>query len=92
MALKKRKGKSNKRITIEQWQNFVDYLRDELSPEQIHLRQLKHLKKFLVSHEWIYQYILKDKKQGGDLYKHLRCKKKNRNMALNATLPASATR
>ena len=24
MALKKRKGKSNKRITIEQWQNFVD--------------------------------------------------------------------
>ncbi len=77
MALEKRKGKSKKRITKEQWQTIVDYLRDELSPEQIYIR-LRHLKKFLVSHEWIYQYIFKDKKQGGNLYQHLRCKKKNR--------------
>jgi IS30 family transposase len=26
-----------------------------------------------VSHEWIYQYIWTDKKQGGDLYEHFRC-------------------
>ena len=77
MALEKRKGKSKKRITFDQWEIIIDYLRDEVSPEQIHLR-LKYLKRFLVSHEWIYQYILNDKNQGGDLYKHLRCKKKNR--------------
>lgn len=77
VALEKRKGKSKKRITLEQWQTIVDYIKDELSPEQIHLR-LKYLKRFLISHEWIYQYILKDKNQGGGLYKHLRCQKKNR--------------
>jgi IS30 family transposase len=31
-----------------------------------------------VSHEWIYQYILADKRAGGSLYRHLRCQKKRR--------------
>ena len=31
-----------------------------------------------LSHEWIYQYILKEKRAGGDLYRHLRCQKKRR--------------
>ena len=31
-----------------------------------------------VSHEWIYQYILQDKQAGGDLYTHLRCKRKRK--------------
>ena len=31
-----------------------------------------------VSHEWIYQYILDDKRAGGDLHSHLRCQKKRR--------------
>ena len=31
-----------------------------------------------VSHEWIYQYILQDKQSGGDLYTHLRCRKKRK--------------
>ena len=77
MALNKRRGKSKKRITLEQWNVVIDYLRDEVSPEQICLR-LSYLKRFSISHEWIYQYILTDKKQGGGLYKHLRCKKRNR--------------
>ena len=33
---------------------------------------------YSVSHEWIYQYILKDKQAGGSLYLHLRCKKKRK--------------
>ena len=33
----------------------------------------------LVSHETIYQHIIKDKKKGGELYKNLRRKKKYRN-------------
>jgi IS30 family transposase len=38
---------------------------------------LKH-QHIQVSHEWIYQYILSDKRTGGNLYKYLRCKKKRR--------------
>ncbi|MEC8542644.1 MAG: IS30 family transposase, partial [SAR324 cluster bacterium] len=30
------------------------------------------------SHEWIYQYFLKDKSQAGDLYTHLRLRKKRK--------------
>ena len=33
---------------------------------------------FGISHEWIYQHVLADKRAGGDLYKHLRCQKKRR--------------
>ena len=40
---------------------------------------IKWDKKIRVSHEWIYQYILKDKSQAGDLYTHLRLRKKSRN-------------
>ena len=31
-----------------------------------------------VSHERIYQHVLQDKKQGGDLYTYLRCQKKRK--------------
>jgi len=54
------------KITIEQW-----------SPEQIAGRAKKE-KKPPISHESIYQRILADKKTGGTLYTHLRCKKKRK--------------
>lgn len=77
LALQRRQGKSKKHITRGQWQIIEDYLRDEVSPEQINIRlKLKHT--FSVSHEWIYQTVYADRQQGGDLYKHLRCKKQNR--------------
>ena len=60
------KTRINKYLKEEQW-----------SPEQI----VGHCKKFkisMVSHERIYQYIRKDKAQGGDLYKELRHKLKHR--------------
>ncbi len=46
------------------------------SPEQIcgYLRE----RGLFVSHESIYQHILKDKKVGGSLYKFLRCQKKRK--------------
>ena len=31
-----------------------------------------------VTHEWIYQHVLKDKLTGGSLFLHLRCKKKRK--------------
>lgn len=41
------------------------------SPEQISGYAKRH-DLFSISHERIYQFILKDKQKGGSLYKHLR--------------------
>ena len=57
---------------------FVDRLIcKEWSPEQISGWMKKNMK-ISISHEWIYQYVLKDKLAGGSLYLHLRCKKKRK--------------
>lgn len=60
--------------TIAQIEKYVAL---DWSPEQISGRLLMD-NNVSISHETIYQYILKDKANGGDLYKHLRCQKKNR--------------
>ena len=43
----------------------------DYSPEQVS-GWLRVTHGLLVSHEWIYQYIARDKREGGDLYTHLR--------------------
>ena len=48
-----------------------ELLRQDYSPQQVH-GSLKEQGQECVSHESIYQYIWKDKKQGGTLYTHLR--------------------
>ena len=48
---------------------------EDWSPDQISLRAKEH-GLFSISHERIYQFILEDKKKGGDLYTHLRHKNK----------------
>ena len=50
-------------------------LRDDWSPEQI-AGSLRKAGYPLVSHEWIYRHIERDQKAGGDLYKHLRQRRK----------------
>ena len=65
------------RITAEVWSVVESLLRQDWSPEQISGR-LKKEQDIRISHEWIYQHILADKRAGGDLYKHLRCQKKRR--------------
>ena len=77
LALNRRRNKSKARISASGWKMVEDFIRQDFSPEQIAdwLTRWKFLK---VSHEWIYQYITKDKYQGGNLHTHLRCKKKNR--------------
>jgi IS30 family transposase len=47
---------------------------EDWSPEQIS-NWLRLEEDIHVSHEWIYQYILRDKKRGGSLHRHLRCQK-----------------
>jgi len=72
-----RKPKAVPRITAETWTLIEKLLRQDWSPEQISGR-LKKEQKICVSHEWIYQHIFANKRQGGDLYKHLRCQKQRR--------------
>jgi IS30 family transposase len=72
----KRKFSGVKRIKDEVWIWVIELIERDWSPEQISL-WLKQ-KKVHVSHEWIYQFIFKDKRRGGKLYTFLRCKKKRK--------------
>jgi IS30 family transposase len=76
LAMSRRKT-GQRRIPAETWARIEDKIRLDWSPEQISGWLLKHYH-IQVSHEWIYQYILRDKQAGGDLHKHLRCQKKRR--------------
>jgi transposase, IS30 family len=54
-----------------QWDQVISLLKQKWSPQQIS-NYLRLHGSFTVSHETIYRYILQDKKQGGELFKHLR--------------------
>lgn len=73
----KRRNKAKKRISQKEWQLIDQKLEIEWSPEQIS-NKFGPLYGIQVSHEWIYQHVWEDKRQGGELYKHLRCRKKYR--------------
>ena len=70
------KKKRNRIITDELEAEVRRRLEKKHSPEQISLR-LK-TESIRVSHESIYQYIKRDKAQGGELYKNLRINGKRR--------------
>ena len=73
---KRLKEKPRKKKFTDEVQQYVEEkIRDDWSPEQITNRaKLEGIS--CVSHERIYQHIWQDKKQGGDLYTHLRSKGK----------------
>jgi IS30 family transposase len=75
---RKEDGRQPHKMHDERWQQIEELLRLEWSPEQVSGRLAKE-EDFRVSPEWIYQYIWKDKRAGGDLYKHLRQQGKKRN-------------
>ncbi|MCH8068001.1 MAG: IS30 family transposase [Candidatus Marinimicrobia bacterium] len=77
LALDRRKGKIKPPIDGSTWAFIETLIRNDYSPEQIHGWMKENLA-VSVSHEWIYQYILQDKQTGGDLYTHLRCKRKRK--------------
>jgi IS30 family transposase len=72
-----RRRKTRHRIIPETWALIDYHIRHDWSPEQISGR-FKIEYGIQVSHERIYQHILEDKRNGGDLYRHLRCRKKRR--------------
>ena len=74
-ALQRRK-KARKMITADIWALVEEKLRQDWSPEQIARRFGKE--GIAISHEHIYQYVYADKRVGGNLWTHLRCKKKRR--------------
>jgi len=78
----RRKNKARKRITANDWSIIERYLRKDFSPEQTAHWVLKHFG-ISVSPEWIYQHIWEDKRNGGQLYQHLRRKKKYRKRGAN---------
>jgi IS30 family transposase len=55
-----------KRIDASTWRQVEKFIREDWSPEQISKR-LKKDHNLRISHEWIYQYILADKRAGGDV-------------------------
>lgn len=76
-AIDRRKGKIPQRIDKETWAMIKALIGEDWSPEQIS-GWLKVEMNVFVSHEWIYQHILLDKRSGGQLYRHLRCRKKKK--------------
>jgi len=77
LATNRRQGKTHSRYSPQDWHLIGDLLRDEWSPEQISL-WLKEAGRLTISHEWIYQHVIQDKRRGGTLHKHLRCQKQRK--------------
>ena len=72
-----RRDKGRQRISTVDWERIDGLIKLDWSPEQIsgYLGKEGILS---ISHEWIYQHIYRDKREGGNLWKHLRCQKKRR--------------
>ena len=75
-AMERRQPGRNK-ISEHVWELVDGLIRRELSPEQIS-GWLKRNMNFQASPEAIYQHIYRDKKQGGNLFQHLRRQKTRR--------------
>ena len=77
LAISRRQEKSNCRISCTSWLRVKRLLQEHWSPEQIS-HWLHQEENIHVSPEWIYQYVLRDKQEGGNLYKYLRCQKQRK--------------
>jgi IS30 family transposase len=64
-------------FTQNQWDEVTTLLKEDHSPEQVS-GLLKIKGAFTISHETIYQFLLKDRAHGGQLFKHLRIKPRRR--------------
>ena len=76
-AQERRRHNVHFRIDSGTWVFIERLICKEWSPEQISGWMKKNMK-ISISHEWIYQYVLKNKLAGGSLYLHLRCQKKRK--------------
>lgn len=81
LAVKRRKDKKMYKFDKNIKVSLENLLRKQYSPEQI-VGVLKKENIETMSHEWIYQHIYQDKKNGGKLYENLRQKRKYRKKRL----------
>lgn len=79
---RRRRSRRNRQFTSHEFLLVIKYLCRDWSPEQI-AATLKKRGLLNISHETIYHYIWADKKNGGDLHKHLRCAQKQRRRRRN---------
>ena len=80
---RRRRSRRNQHFTSQDYKEVRQLIRKDWSPEQIS-GHLKKEGKRCFSHETIYQYIWRDKRNGGTLWKHLRCAQKRRRKRYNA--------
>lgn len=74
---RRRNADKHIRFNDEIKKDVIKYLKQDWSPEQIS-GWLKRNNKPSVSHETIYQFIIDDQQNGGELYKHLRLGRRKR--------------
>ncbi|HEY0811183.1 MAG TPA: IS30 family transposase [Longimicrobiales bacterium] len=74
---RRRRSRKHSQFTREQWQMIESLLRADLSPEQVSGWLARH-RLLRISHETVYQYVWRDKRRGGDLWRHLRQRPKYR--------------
>lgn len=82
---RRRRSRRNRHYTERDFAIVRRFLRKDYSPEQIVgiIRRFKLMKRRM-SHETIYQYIWRDKADGGQLWHHLRQSTKRRRKRYNA--------
>ncbi|MFY7732524.1 MAG: IS30 family transposase, partial [Bacteroidia bacterium] len=81
LAARRRKNKKPYKFNEKIKKSIENLLEQQYSPEQI-VGVLKKENTLTMSHEWIYQHIYEDKKNGGKLYENLRQKRKYRKKRL----------
>lgn len=75
--VRRRSSRRSQYFTSQDYKEVRKLIRKGLSPEQI-TGHLKAEGKRCFCYETIYQYIWRDKRNGGTLLKHLRCTQKRR--------------
>jgi IS30 family transposase len=73
------RARRNRRFSASDWERIQTLLREDWSPEQVAGR-LRLERELAISHETIYRYVWANKRQGGQLYRHLRgaCKQRRK--------------
>jgi IS30 family transposase len=79
---RRRRSRRGTQFTDQQWAYVVSLIKQDWSPEQV-AGVLRRDGPFRISPETIYKFILRDKKKGGRLYKHLRIMPKIRRKRYN---------
>lgn len=77
LTVGRRRAKVRYRLRRRHWAIVRRWLSRELSPQQI-AERARLEGAFRVSHEWIYRYVVQDRREGGALYRFLRCQKRRR--------------